>query len=1132
MTQKQEHWRKPLRLLVMGGVLFVSPLSALAQLQPIADDTLGNERSIVSPDEIINNLPSHQIDGGARRGANLFHSFQEFNIDAGRGVYFTNPAGIANILTRVTGGDRSQILGTLGVLGNANLFLINPNGILFGANAQLDIRGSFLASTANSVVFDNGFAFSAIDPQAPPLLTVNVLIGLQPGRGDITHSGNLSAGQDLTLSADTVTVQGQLTTGHNLTLEGQTQVQVQDGSALTAGRDLVVRAPLRLLDDAGATLPAPRYTTGGYFITEDLNGRVVDFIIPHDRAIVAEGDVNLTDYAGASLYILAGGAVQLGNVTTITTPGRGTVTPSIATGTGGTQTITVNANPNRGIVDVRAGIDWERMPVSLRGNRAPADLSPTFRPATSANIVIGDFDTAGNFASDTSAIFNFGGNVLLTNQYRPTSSSGNIQVSRIKTATPSGNGGEVVIDSRGNLSLAVSLNTSFESPSETGNGGNIRLVANGNLQVGGMNTFNAIGLPSRLFTGSLTGDGGNIQLIANGDINLDSVDIEASTINGSQGGAIAIQADRVNLMNGAFISSGTPGLGRGGTISITAGRVILQDGATISSTSGLGLNNSADIFMRILSQPGYVFAIPNDAGRGGDIMIDATSLEISGTVPGLLFPLSTRITTSTSSTGRAGDLIVNTDRLMIAGGALITTATLGLFEGASSGGNLRVTARDSIELTGASADGQISSALSSDTLGSGAAGNLTVETGHLTVREGAVVSASTFSTGRSGSISIDADRIELSGTGTTTRAFASGIYAQTFASGNAGNLTIIADRFTASDQATIAVAANDITNSSLPVEILTLIRHPVLMEEATGNAGTLELNANSIVLNARGNIRASSGSGTAGNLDVTTRQLRLDNQGAIGAETASGQGGNIVMQVSDLLLLRRGSTISTTAGNNRTGGDGGNITFNGNFIVAIPNENSDMSANAFTGRGGRVEITAQSILGIQARPQQTPLSDITASSEFGISGVVAIDTPDVDPSRGLLQLPIDLTDISRLIVQACPTGNDTAKQPNEFIITGRGGLPPTPSEAVNRDAIQVDLVTTNADDEPSGSQPESNQNHPSTSPTVFPDVPLVEARGWAIGADGTVYLVAEAPQSAIGFAVSERIARSRHCYTE
>jgi filamentous hemagglutinin family protein len=131
------------------------------------------------PNQNIRGIESDRIDGGAIRGSNLFHSFQEFNIDNGRGAYFSNPENISNILSRVTGNNLSNILGTLGVLGNANLFLINPNGIVFGPNARLDVGGSFFASTADGILFENGVEFAASNPDAPPLLTINIPIGLR-----------------------------------------------------------------------------------------------------------------------------------------------------------------------------------------------------------------------------------------------------------------------------------------------------------------------------------------------------------------------------------------------------------------------------------------------------------------------------------------------------------------------------------------------------------------------------------------------------------------------------------------------------------------------------------------------------------------------------------------------------------------------------------------------------------------------------------------------------------------------------------------------------------------------------------------------------------------------------------------
>ncbi|MGF1486997.1 MAG: filamentous hemagglutinin N-terminal domain-containing protein, partial [Prochloraceae cyanobacterium] len=157
-------------LFISLSSIFVSSNYAVAQIIP--DNTLGNERSQVQSNFQIRGINGDIINGGARRGSNLFHSFSEFNIDFGRGAYFLNPSGINNILTRVTGGNISNIFGTLGVLGNANLYLINPNGIYFGNGAKLDIRGSFTATTADGIKLGETGSFSAVNPGGDNLLTV------------------------------------------------------------------------------------------------------------------------------------------------------------------------------------------------------------------------------------------------------------------------------------------------------------------------------------------------------------------------------------------------------------------------------------------------------------------------------------------------------------------------------------------------------------------------------------------------------------------------------------------------------------------------------------------------------------------------------------------------------------------------------------------------------------------------------------------------------------------------------------------------------------------------------------------------------------------------------------------------
>ncbi len=121
------------------------------------------------------------ITGGIQAGNNLFHSFEQFALTTGATVNFAHALEIENILSRVTGGTVSQINGLIQTQGNANLFLLNPAGIVFGANAQLDIGGSFIATTGDRVIFEDGVEFSAVMTEDIPLLTISSPIGLQYG---------------------------------------------------------------------------------------------------------------------------------------------------------------------------------------------------------------------------------------------------------------------------------------------------------------------------------------------------------------------------------------------------------------------------------------------------------------------------------------------------------------------------------------------------------------------------------------------------------------------------------------------------------------------------------------------------------------------------------------------------------------------------------------------------------------------------------------------------------------------------------------------------------------------------------------------------------------------------------------
>ncbi|GAA6616908.1 CHAT domain-containing protein [Scytonema sp. NUACC26] len=173
-------------------ILMGSAVWGLSCHQPLAAQVIPDDTLPTSERSLVTGNVNYQIDGGARRGSNLFHSFSQFSVPPFGSAYFNNADDVENIFTRVTGGTISKIDGVIRANARANLFLLNPNGIIFGAGARLNIGGSFVASSANSINFTDNFYYSATNPQTAPLLTVSVPVGLQMGAnpGQIAVQGN------------------------------------------------------------------------------------------------------------------------------------------------------------------------------------------------------------------------------------------------------------------------------------------------------------------------------------------------------------------------------------------------------------------------------------------------------------------------------------------------------------------------------------------------------------------------------------------------------------------------------------------------------------------------------------------------------------------------------------------------------------------------------------------------------------------------------------------------------------------------------------------------------------------------------------------------------------------------------
>jgi len=621
----------------------------MAQIVP--DNSLGTESSIVTPRVQNRNNLIERIDGGAIRGSSLFHSFQDFNVGNQQRVYFSNPSGITNILGRVTGNQASNILGTLGVLGSANLYLINPNGIIFGRNARLDVSGSFFASTSQSLLLDNGYQFSTQNPTAPPLLTINLRPGLESWssvQSAIANSGNLSVGQNLTLVGTNLDLQGQLRAGGNLSL--QATDSLKGSGNLTSG---------------GATL------------------------------IRAKGDVNFNNYQGASIQVLAGGSIKINNINVNNRNPTNTIAETVTLADKTTQ-ISLNSQ-EQSIVDIRAGVS--NLQIAGDGINSVSSVSSTDSKLTNADITINQ-------------ITNFGGLVFLTNQYQPNPSlSGNITVnSRLSVF----GGADIVIDSRGKI-ITPTLLASFGADSSTfvlsQPGGDIKLFAQDEIvmppssrifsygTVGGNITLNSksaiiqeqappgesviesasfgagksgdvtLIAPSIFLSNnvqnnryeSATGTSGKLIIRANfleanqaqlstiadngnaGDIIINA---DAVVLNNSQvfsrsdnqrsgiGSNITIQANKLTLDNQAVISTKTAST-EGGNINLQlTDSLLLRRGSSISAIAGnptTGANGA-----NITINTGLLFAVPEEnsditanafSGRGGNVNITARSIQ-------------------------------------------------------------------------------------------------------------------------------------------------------------------------------------------------------------------------------------------------------------------------------------------------------------------------------------------------------------------------------------------------------------------------------------------------------------------------------------------------------------------------
>ena len=842
--------------------LIVSP----SQAQVVPDVTLGSEASIVTPNVEVNGLPADLIEGGAIRGSNLFHSFSEFSIGVSERIYFDSPENIETILSRVTGGNLSDINGLLGTRGDSNaaLILMNPNGIVFGENALLDTQGAFTATTASGVQLGENGLFSAVSPERDNLLSINpsaLFFNPVAQRSDISRI-LVEPSRNIGLFVPR---------GNAFSLIG--------GDVVVDGRRIETTGGRIVIGAVAEGIAEFNQDNRLFLSQESIRG---DLQVENFASIVARSDA---DYNGE--IFLAADNVEISALSQLLTSVSGTSNNLDQAGV-----ITIDATGSVLISDFGTNIVSVAQPSS---NRQGGDI-----------IITGDFIQIDKAAFVISRTLGPGaaGNVNLQASEDITLTTG--VISSVATQDSKGRGGDITIAARNLNALEGSLIAASTQESKSGNiliTVDDRILLDGIIDAG--STFGSIISTTTSSTGKQ--DGGDIEISANTFEIANGSRLTVTTANRSAAGNIALDVtDRIRISNGQVASFAEVGsAGNGGNVEVSTATLELIEGGQISGGT-FGSGNAGDIVVNASNAiriegigPDYIAFVDGlpilaaepsliasraetgSTGEGGNITVTTPSLSIGE---------DGRISTSTLSEGNAGNVTIQAVNLSLTDGAQVTASTAG----SGSAGNILVDVKENAYLAGIEGiqPSGVSSVVTESSSGSG--GSIELLATNLFVQDGAQVSASTRGSGDAGDISIRVvETVSVDGSGPIRLISPSAIVSSIDIDGEGRG-------------GSIYISSND----------LEVVHGAVIDASAIGfgDAGSIDLDIRDQILINDAAISTLSLNGSGGQIQATADNILLvdgDFQTVVGF--GRGSGGDIVLSADYVIALEDSDLLSFSA---------------------------------------------------------------------------------------------------------------------------------------------------------------------------------------------------------------------------